>query len=149
MSCLVWPLNSASIRTLGTQFLAIAQQEIASESSLEVNVYTLSGLLASLACISIVLLVGSILLSKTRFFRRAVLSTVQSINQGYTARTYSDKLIGLKGTAQTPLRPAGKAVVQGIRYDVKTLGTYVASGATVVITDVEGTSLTVEEIQQG
>ncbi|XWN35528.1 MAG: NfeD family protein [Roseivirga sp.] len=98
------------------------------------------------AGIALVLLVGGARLSQWPFFRRLALTAVQDAQQGYTARTYPTSLVGQRGTAQTPLHPAGKALIQGIRYDAKTTGGYVAQGAAVVVISVEGTSLTVQAI---
>jgi len=150
MNYLAWrmlgPVSTAG--TLSARLLTALQQEGSSWSPLEDGIRTALGLLTVLAGIGIVLFVGGFFLSKTRFFRRMALSTVQATHQGYTARTHPDSLIGLQGIAQTPLRPAGKAMIRGVYYDVSTLGTYVAPGAAVVVTGVAGTSLTVQAIHQ-
>jgi membrane-bound ClpP family serine protease len=149
MNYWTWILGSAnSARALGTQLLTALQREDSSQNTLEDSIYTALSLLTFLTGVSIVLLAGGFLLSKTRFFRRMALSTVQATHQGYTARIHPNSLIGLQGVAQTPLRPAGKAVIRGIHYDVSTLGTYVAPGAAVVVTGVAGTSLIVQAIRQ-
>jgi membrane-bound serine protease (ClpP class) len=147
MNYLVWMLGPVSMmRAAGMQLLTGLQQENSSWSPLEDSIYTALGVVAVLGGIGLVMLVGGIFLSKTRLFRRMALSTVQDTHQGYTSRTYPDSLIGLQGTAQTPLRPAGKATICGVCYDVKTLGTYVAPGVAVVVIDAAGTSLTVQAI---
>jgi len=124
------------------------QQGSPADSSLplEYLIYIVLCILAALTGISIVLFMGGVYLSKTRFFHRIALSTTQATHQGYTACTYPDSLIGMQGITQTPLRPAGKVTIRGVCYDVKTIGTYVASGAAVVVTDVAGTALTVQAI---
>ena len=135
-------------RVLNTHFLTMLLPESSSWAPIEDNIRATLVILTALAGISVVLFVGGIYLSRTRFFSRMALSEVQATKQGYTARTYPDSLIGLQGTAQTPLRPSGKAKIHGVCYDVKTLGTYVAPGMTIVITDVAGTSLTVQAINE-
>lgn len=135
------------VRISNTQFLASLQQQGASWITPD-SIRTILSLLYVLVGTGFVLFLGGYYLTNTRFFRRIVLSDVQATHQGYTARTYPDSLIGLQGTTQTPLRPAGKVMIGGVYYDVKTLGTYVASGATVVVTAVSGTSLTVQAIHQ-
>ena len=102
--------------------------------------------LTVLAGTSLVLLLGSVYLSKSRLLRHLALFKVQATQQGYTARTYPVTLIGQQGRAQTPLRPAGKVTIQGTRYDAKSPGTYVAPGTAVVVTDVAGTSLVVQAV---
>lgn len=147
MSYLVDTLESASaVHVLVTRLLTVLQPESVSWEPAEHNIRATLAILAVLAGISVVFLVGGTYLSKTRFFSRMALSEVQAANQGYTACTYPNSLIGLQGIAQTPLRPSGKAQIHGVCYDVKTLGTYVATGTTVVVTDVAGTSLTVQAI---
>jgi membrane-bound serine protease (ClpP class) len=150
MNYLVLIFRPASMmQAIGMQLLTGLQQDDFSWSPLEDSIRTALGVLAVLSGIGIVLLAGGMCLRKTRFFRHMALFTVQDTNQGYTARTYPDSLIGLQGTAQTPLRPAGKAVICGVCYDVKTLGIYVAPGETVVVIDTAGTSLTVQAIPPG
>jgi membrane-bound serine protease (ClpP class) len=149
MSYLAETLASTDmLDSLVTHFLSVLQPESAFWSFLEDNMRTILVILTALGGISVVLFVGGVYLSKTRLFSRMALSEVQATQQGYTARTYPDSLIGLQGTAQTPLRPAGKAKIHGVYYDVKTPGTYVAPGMTVVVTDVAGTSLTVQAINE-
>ena len=149
MNYLAWMLGPAStVSALGAQLLTVLQQESPPCRPLEDNIRTALGLLTVLAGTGMLLFVGGFLLSKTRFLRRMALSTVQATHQGYTARTHPDSLIGLQGIAQTPLRPARKAMIRGTYYDVSTLGTYVAPGTAVVVTGVAGTSLTVQAIHQ-
>lgn len=135
-----------TIYTLTVSALRDLLQEHNYERSLEDVIYTVLGILVALAGTTMILIVGGVYVSKTHFFRYITLSTTQDTHQGYTARTYPDSLVGLQGIAQTPLHPAGKATIHGVCYDVKTLGTYVAPGVAVVVTHVEGMSLTVQVI---
>ena len=152
MNYVAWTFKIAGIlRALSTQLSIDLQQENTSWSPLplEAVIRTTLGILAAVAVISIVLFVGGMYLSKTRLFSNMALSTVQATHQGYTARTYPDSLIGREGITQTPLRPAGKTMIGGVCYDVKTLGTYIGPRVAVVVTSVSGTSLTVQAIHQG
>jgi len=130
-----------------TQFLASLRQQGASWITPD-SIHTILSLLCVLVGVGFVCFLGGYYLTYTSFFRRIVLSHVQATHQGYTARTYPDSLIGRQGTAQTPLRPTGKVTIDDVCYDAKTQGTYVASGATVVVTAVSGTSLIVQAIHQ-
>jgi len=52
-------------------------------------------------------------------------------------------LLGKKGTAVTPLRPAGIMEVEGSRFDVVSEGSYVPAGAPVEVVKVEGRRIVV------
>jgi membrane-bound serine protease (ClpP class) len=152
MNYVVWILKPAGIlRALSAQLLIESQQENISWSSLPLEgvIHEALSIVAAVAVISIALFVGGIYLSKTRLLRSMTLSTVQAAHQGYTACTYPDSLIGLEGITQTPFRPAGKVEIDSVCYDAKTLGTYIGPGVGVVVTDISGTSLTVQAIHRG
>ena len=106
------------------------------------------GTLIAVTITGILLFIGEICFNKTRLFHSVALHEIQDTHQGYTAQVHSDDLIGLEGLTQTPLRPSGKVLINGVYYDVKTLGNYVAPGVTVVVTDITGTSLVVQTIHQ-
>ena len=108
------------------------------------SLYITVWVLAVLAGLGIMPVVVSACLSRSCLFRYMALFQVQATQQGYTARPYPATLIGQAGKAQTPLRPAGKVLIQGKYYDAKTIGPYVAVGTAVVVTGVEGSSLTVQ-----
>ena len=54
-----------------------------------------------------------------------------------------EPLIGKTGTALTPLRPSGIALIDGKRYSVETQATFVDKGAEVTVLGVDGTKITV------
>jgi membrane-bound serine protease (ClpP class) len=53
-------------------------------------------------------------------------------------------MLGRQGTALTPLRPAGTAVIDGKKVDVVTRGEFIPSGAPIVVIDVTGNRTVVE-----
>lgn len=53
------------------------------------------------------------------------------------------ELLGKNGEADTPLRPAGTAVIMGHRVDVVSDGAFIEKGARVRVTAVEGTRVVV------
>lgn len=55
-----------------------------------------------------------------------------------------EHLIGKSGTALTPLRPSGIALIEGQRYSVETQATFTEKGSTVTVLKVDGTKITVE-----
>ncbi|WP_422444136.1 NfeD family protein [Thermoanaerobacterium sp. DL9XJH110] len=83
-------------------------------------------------------------LVKTPAFDRLILGTKQDKSQGYVA-SHEDLSIyqGKKGTALTPLRPAGAVDFDGRRLDVVTEGEFIPAGSPVVAVKVEGSKITV------
>jgi membrane-bound serine protease (ClpP class) len=67
---------------------------------------------------------------------------------GGGGREYED-LVGRDGIADTPLRPAGKAVFEGRRVDVVTRGEMIDRGRTVRVVRVEGNRVFVAEAGLG
>ena len=54
-----------------------------------------------------------------------------------------EDLIGQTGTAETPLRPSGIAVIAGKRYSVETEATFIDKGSEITVISVDGTKITV------
>ncbi|WP_240647357.1 NfeD family protein [Paenibacillus nanensis] len=65
--------------------------------------------------------------------------------EGYLSADVRTTLVGQAGTALTPLRPAGTALIGGERIDVVTSGEFVAAGSDVVVVKAEGTWIVVRE----
>ena len=57
-----------------------------------------------------------------------------------------DALIGLKGVAETDLRPSGKASIEGRLVDVMSNGPFVTAGSKVEVIKVSGSNLIVREV---
>jgi len=72
------------------------------------------------------------------------LRTSQTSDIGYTAYHGDEDLIGQKGTAVTPLRPAGIIDLDGKRIDVVSEGGFIDKGETVIIIDVKGSKVIVK-----
>lgn len=136
----------SGLRMLNARMLTTLQLHQHMGYAFVASIQTIVYLLFVLASISMIFFVGGVCLTKTRFLRRTVLTDVQSTEQGYTSPTYSSKLVGAQGIAQTPLHPSGKVTICGICYDVKTLGSYIPSGANVIVISVAGSSLTVAAV---
>ncbi len=60
-----------------------------------------------------------------------------------TTESYDD-LIGKPGTALTPLRPSGIALIDGKRYSVETQATFVDKDSAITVLSVDGTKITVQ-----
>ncbi|MEW6623571.1 MAG: nodulation protein NfeD [Bacillota bacterium] len=95
---------------------------------------------------TVVLLAVSIkFLPTRRVWKRLVLGDRQLREEGYNApQTELRKLVGLEGTAITPLRPAGAVQIGDNRVDVVTNGSFIPSGSNVKVIKVEGTRVVVE-----
>ena len=55
-----------------------------------------------------------------------------------------EHLIGKTGTAMTPLRPSGIALIDGQRYSVETQATFIEKDSEVTVLAVDGTKITVQ-----
>ena len=80
-----------------------------------------------------------------RFFKLALHDNV-SASDGYIASTDFTSIIGKSGETVTPLRPAGKVLVDGKVYDVVTSGGFVEAKKTIKILSTDGNKIVVTEI---
>ncbi|MFD2369714.1 nodulation protein NfeD [Brevibacillus sp. GCM10020057] len=105
--------------------------------------------LASLGIAALITVIVAVLLVK-RFgvnglFRKFILKDVQRNEEGYVAQKDQRHLMNKAGVALTPLRPAGMVKVDGKRVDAVSAGGYIAAGTPVVVVQVEGTRIVVQE----
>ncbi len=103
--------------------------------------------LASAVVLTIVLGValGRYLPESTRF-QRLVLGTSLSVDEGYTSADTDDSLVGQRGSAVSPLRPAGAASIAGRRVDVVSDGGYIDAGDPVEVVRVRGARIEVRAV---
>jgi len=80
---------------------------------------------------------------RTFIGRRITLSS--SLTPG-SSPAATHPLIGGEGTALSPLRPAGTALINGLRVDVVTDGSFIEAGTGVLVTLVEGSRIVVRAI---
>ncbi len=96
------------------------------------------GLLGTLVLVRIVL--------KMRGWQRLVLSSSTSRDRGYSSvKPGREALLGQRGTALTPLRPAGRAQLGEESVDVVTEGSFVERGTAVEVVRVAGNRVVVHE----
>jgi len=93
-------------------------------------------------------LVGSLVLlrflPRLPFGRRLILETGLLVDHGYASAPESDRdWLGKRGTALSPLRPAGIADIDGERVDVVSAGDFIESGAPIIVTRVDGNRIVV------
>jgi len=65
--------------------------------------------------------------------RKVVLFSNMESAEGYTSHDKSESLVGKQGIAETDLRPAGFARVNGARLEVVSNGAYIVKGSAVVV----------------
>jgi membrane-bound serine protease (ClpP class) len=108
--------------------------------------------LASLGIAVVITVIISVLLVK-RFgvkglFNKFILGDTQRNEEGYVAPKDQRDLLHKEGIALTPLRPAGVVKVDGKRVDAVSMGGFVTAGTPVVVIQVEGTRVVVQEQEQ-
>ncbi len=101
----------------------------------------------------LVTVIVSVILFKTMglergFFRHIILNDSTSSEQGYVSSVNRLDLIGLEGTAVTPLRPSGTAEFDGERLDVVTEGVFIGVNQKVKIKKTEGSRIVVRELKK-
>ncbi|NQU41306.1 MAG: nodulation protein NfeD [Lentisphaerae bacterium] len=82
-------------------------------------------------------------LPATHLFQRLMLTRAVSAAEGYQASTPTDELMGLSGTAETPLRPAGIGSFGSKRLNVVTQGVFIDRGEAIVIAETHGSRIVV------
>lgn len=87
-------------------------------------------------------------LPRTERFNRLVLQPDLGSGMGFTSAESHLEFIGMKGTALTPLRPAGTAEIGDQRIDVMTSGEYIEVGKTIEVFQVNGAVVRVREPRQ-
>jgi membrane-bound serine protease (ClpP class) len=83
-------------------------------------------------------------LPETNVFRRLALVTSMTSDEGYTAAAPGDDMVGLKGVAATPLRPAGLADFGNRRLNVVARGEFVEKDVPIFIAEAHGNRIVVE-----
>jgi membrane-bound serine protease (ClpP class) len=87
------------------------------------------------------------LVPRTKVGKTMILNTAERSEDGFQAPSKElEKLIGKSGTAITPLRPAGAAMIQGIRVDVVSQGDFIAKDSEVEVIGVEGNRVVVRDL---
>ena len=140
----------ATFSKLGCAFLALAAALVGNVgfafpggSSLTRAAGTLAT--AVLGAIALGVWLGRYLPESTRF-QRLVLGTSLAGAEGYTSAATDDTLLGRHGVAESPLRPAGAATIDGRRVDVVSNGGYIEAGAAVEVVAVRGARIEVKAV---
>ncbi|MFA5688713.1 MAG: NfeD family protein [Kiritimatiellales bacterium] len=83
-----------------------------------------------------------------KFFPKSPIGRALALNQNsaITGKTDSEWKTGMRGTALSDLRPAGKALLDGRRADVIANSTWIEQNASIEISKVEGNRIYVRQI---
>lgn len=82
-------------------------------------------------------------LPDSAFGRKLAFAGTQEVAEGYVTATAPTHLVGKEGVAESMLRPAGVALVDGKRYQVQTEGDFVPPQTKVIVQRVEGATIVV------
>jgi membrane-bound serine protease (ClpP class) len=111
------------------------------ENIMKALLTTLTGLLGSI----VLLLIGGVRLTETKYFKRIALVDTQKKEEGYSSRFIEKGFLGKSGTVFSVLRPSGKVDIEGDLYDAYTRGEYLEQGTTIEVIEESGTSLRVKK----
>lgn len=103
----------------------------------EVGVFFIIG---DIILIPILIVIGMKILARTP----VALATQLSSSSGVSSQDESHKqLLGKTGEVLSDLRPAGRAMIEGKKYDVVSGGDYIESGSKIVVSQVNGNRIVV------
>lgn len=103
--------------------------------------FTISPVLGGYVTAGVVLMLGVVVALWIKFFPRSTIGRSMTLSEdGKTFKSSDSRaaLVGKDGIAQSELRPAGFAVIDGKRVDVITEGSLVPQGAPIRVVRVEG-----------
>ena len=112
--------------------------------------FGISTTLGTYVSVGIVLALAVTMALWIKFFPRSTIGRMMTLSQdGQTFKSSESKesLVGKTGVAQTELRPAGYARIDGKRIDVVTEGGLVPKGAPLLVTHVEGNRVIVRKVE--
>lgn len=113
--------------------------------------YSMTHMMMSIAIAILIAIIAGVLLYKRigaekGIFNKIILHDRTTTDLGYVTIDDRQNLIGLKGIALTPLRPAGTVLIDDERIDVVTEGGFIAKDESVKIVFVEGMRVVVRKI---
>lgn len=140
---------SGLILTLGSLVFMMLNNDVfdfefvPSENITTALMTTLAGFFGSI----VIMFIGGIRLTNSKFFKRVALQGVQSKADGYSSRFIEAGFSGKTGTVFSVLRPSGKVEIDDQLYDAYTRGEYLEQGVRIIVIDESGTSLQVKKAE--
>ncbi|MDN5212183.1 NfeD family protein [Fulvivirgaceae bacterium BMA12] len=135
------------ICTIGSLVLVMLNNENFDFSFVEMRDIFLAATAALVGLLGgfLLIFVGGVKFTQTRFFRKIALVDTQQSSEGYTANVQESSMLHKKGIAYTVLRPSGKIMIDNELYDAYTRGSYIDANEEVIVIGEEGTSLKVKK----
>ncbi len=81
-------------------------------------------------------------------FRKLILKSAATKQEGYAAVAEDNSLIGKSGIVLTQLRPAGTGEIDGVRLDIVSEGAFIDAGTRIRVIGVEGRRIVVAPAEQ-
>ena len=103
-------------------------------------------LLLELVSAGIAIILALKFLPKTKFGKYVILSRKEGKNEGFVSHDSLEDIKDKEGVALTLLRPAGKANINGKKFDVVTEGGYIQKDEKVKVVTVSGKKIVVRKI---
>lgn len=98
-----------------------------------------------LLTIAVIVVVFLVLLSRGKLSHGLILKAENTGEAGFSSGGDAyQSLLGRDGSAQTPLRPAGRASIDGRVCDVVSSGEFIPAGTPIRVTEVNGSRVVVE-----
>ena len=133
--------------TIGSLALVMIKNDGLSFDLIEpslINNAIITSLIGFLGALFLMIFMGA-RLTRTSFFNRFALTSVQDTSTGYTSSFYDKSLIGATGIVESVLRPSGRIKINNAIYDAYTRGEYIDKGEKIKVIAAEGTSLKVKK----
>lgn len=96
-----------------------------------------------LLTVAVIVVVFLVLLSRGKLSSKFILKAENSGAEGFSSSEDRRALIGRDGSAQTTLRPAGRALIDGKVYDVVSGGDFIPAGTPIRVLEVNGSRVVV------
>ncbi len=84
-------------------------------------------------------------LPQTSAFQKVVLNTSASVQTGFSSSSDTHSLVGARGIAVTPLRPAGSGMFGDKRLDVVARGDYIDTNTPIIVAEAHGNHIVVDK----
>ena len=96
-----------------------------------------------LLTVAVIVVVFLVLLSHGKLSSKFILKAENSGAEGFSSAADRTALVGREGSAQTTLRPAGRALIDGQVFDVVSAGDFIPAGTPVRVLEVNGSRVVV------